>query len=300
MKYNLLVFVLATLIFNAYGGQLSGDPAPGRSPGPPPQDNFNDNANSINQTNQIILPTAQAINASFQALNNINEIIQHNTNTNNDNRNNISNRISELTTNEVLINNNKRKEFNNIKSHGIPHHRPTDEQIQKITASTIPSTERAPINTSHSNSVNGTKLAKNVITVATATITSESPSTSASSINASPNLDKLTNEFIKQSETSFRSNHKPCKNLSVNEYLLMKTHSSKIVKVDRSLFNTTTIATTTAVAAAAATVIKAETINVLSPTSTGHRYHHPIRIDVTHDVFDAKFGLVKNIVYTGM
>lgn len=35
MKFSLLVFVLTSVVLNAYCGQLSDDPAPGRSPGPP-------------------------------------------------------------------------------------------------------------------------------------------------------------------------------------------------------------------------------------------------------------------------
>lgn len=35
MKFSLLVFVLTLFVLNACCGQLSGDPAPGRSPGPP-------------------------------------------------------------------------------------------------------------------------------------------------------------------------------------------------------------------------------------------------------------------------
>lgn len=35
MKFSLLVFVLTSFVINACSGLLSGDPAPGRSPGPP-------------------------------------------------------------------------------------------------------------------------------------------------------------------------------------------------------------------------------------------------------------------------
>lgn len=35
MKFSLLVFVLTSFVLNACCGQFSGDPAPGRSPGPP-------------------------------------------------------------------------------------------------------------------------------------------------------------------------------------------------------------------------------------------------------------------------
>lgn len=35
MKFSLLVFVLTSFVLNACCGLLSGDPAPGRSPGPP-------------------------------------------------------------------------------------------------------------------------------------------------------------------------------------------------------------------------------------------------------------------------
>lgn len=35
MKFSLLIFTLTLFVLNACVGQLSGDPAPGRSPGPP-------------------------------------------------------------------------------------------------------------------------------------------------------------------------------------------------------------------------------------------------------------------------
>lgn len=260
MACNLLVFVLVSVIFNAYGAQLNSDPAPWfGSPGPP--DQLKTIANSVNQTNNT--KTTEAVNASL-ALHNTNETSRfiNDSNSNNNDRNNVSNRISELSSNEALINSNsKRKEYSNLKSHGVQHHKPTTEQIpiavttdRREMATAVTSTEHIPVNAT----------------------------------TATTNLDKFTKEFIKLTEAPFRLSHKPCKNLSVNEYLLMKTHSPKIVKVDRPPLNATEAVTAAAAAAAAAPT-----------TSTAHHYHHPISIDVTHDVFDAKFGLVKNIVYTG-
>lgn len=85
------------------------------------------------------------------------------------------------------------------------------------------------------------------------------------------NLDKPPNEFVKLTPENIvrMTNQKPCKNLSVDDYLLTKTHSRKIVNVDH-----------------------------FKPIDDSK--HLPISIDVRHDRFDTKYGLVRNIVYTGM
>lgn len=95
------------------------------------------------------------------------------------------------------------------------------------------------------------------------------------------NLDKLPNEFVKLPENLFRLNQKPCKNLSVDDYLLTKAHTRNIVNIDHLKPNVTLLE---------------------SPTnsSDSHSEHVPISIDVKHDLFDAKYGLVRNVFYTGM
>lgn len=106
---------------------------------------------------------------------------------------------------------------------------------------------------------------------ATVTVPSQ-PSAPASSMKTTEaNLDKLPNEFVKMPENPFRSNQKPCKNLSADDYLLSKTYSRNIVNIDRMKLN-----------------------------DSSHSNHLPISIDVKHEQFDTKNGLVRNIVYTGM
>lgn len=123
---------------------------------------------------------------------------------------------------------------------------------------------------------NSPKFSLPPATTASATATVASlPATPASSIrdrkNTEANLDKLPNEFVKLPDNPFRSNQKPCKNLSADEYLLSKTHSHNIVNIDR-----------------------------MQPNDSSHSNHLPISIDVKHEQFDTKYGLVRNIVYTGM
>lgn len=109
----------------------------------------------------------------------------------------------------------------------------------------------------------------------------------ASSIKAinstEANLDKLPNEFVKLPENLFRSNQKPCKNLSVDEYLLAKAHTRKIVNIDHLL-------------RANATTFKLD----MPANSSSPLNYVPISIDVKHDLFDANYGLVRNVFYTGM
>lgn len=105
----------------------------------------------------------------------------------------------------------------------------------------------------------------------TAASTAAAAATTAYSIrtikSTEANLDRSPNEFVKliSPENLVRTNQKPCKNLSVDDYLSAKTHSHKIVNIDHFKSN-----------------------------------HMPISIDIKHDLFDVKYGLVPNIVYTGM
>lgn len=96
------------------------------------------------------------------------------------------------------------------------------------------------------------------------------------------NLDKSQNEFVKlTSENLVRTNQKPCKNLSVDDYLSAKTHSHKIVNIDHLKANGTSKFTTV-------------------ETNSNHLNRTPIFIDIKHDLFDVNYGLVPNIMYTGM
>lgn len=158
MKMNFLVCVLWCLTLNASAGQLTGDPAPGRSPGPP----------SSNAT---------AANAIWP------------------------------------------KNYDE-ETHQVPRN-----ENRKVTTVSKPIKQRDKL------------------------------------------VDKLTYEFV---------NRKPCKNLSVNEYLLMKKHSPNVVKVVRSSLS-------------AGAVTKNHKIS--PPSSVG--------IDVIHNGFDLNYGLVRNVIYTG-
>lgn len=74
-------------------------------------------------------------------------------------------------------------------------------------------------------------------------------------------VDKLTNEFV---------NHKPCKNVSVSEYLSMNKQSLEIVKV-----------------------------NNRTSSSSSSSSMPAVNIDVVHNTFDLNYGLVRNVIYTG-
>lgn len=110
------------------------------------------------------------------------------------------------------------------------------------------------------------------------------PAATASNIKAinstEANLDKLPNEFVKLPENPFRLNQKPCKNLSVDDYLSTKAHSHKIVNIDHLNSNAAH--------------------KMATPNNSSYSNHVPIFIDVKHDLFDTNYGLVQNVFYTGM
>lgn len=187
MKLNYLVCVVWCIIFHGVCGQLSGDPAPGRSPGPP--------------------TIASAVDSAHF---------------------NSSNSNSKSTINEASIGNDEAHKSSN--------------EIQ------VPQTSNRKL----SSASTGPRTAKQ-----------------------RDYLDKLSNEFVKMTDESLRSNRKPCTNISVTEYLLMETYSPKIVKVELSSGT--------------------ETEN----NGTASAKHHPISVDVTHDAFDLRNGLVPNVIYTG-
>lgn len=179
IKLNCLVCVLWCLIFNASAGQLNGDPAPGRSPGPP--------SSSATMANTIWTSSNNAIASS-------NDIIS------------------------------------GVDFYDDDHHKTSDEILQ----------------------VPQSKINRKV--------------SASKPIRQSEKLvDKLSNEFV---------NHKPCKSLSVNEYLLMRRHSPEIVKVEKS-----------------STTMQNSKTPSSSPSS--------LSIDVNHHTFDLDYGLVRNVIYTG-
>lgn len=188
LKVNcLLCCVLWCLTFNASAGQLDGDPAPGRSPGPP----------------------------TFSAT------MGHTIWTNNKNRNSLD---ADAASNNIVV--------------GVGDHYDDDYRI-----ASSDETHQVPQNT----------MNRKVTTTASASRPMKQPDKL---------VDKLTNEFV---------NHKPCKNLSVNEYLLMKKHSPAIVKVEKA---------------------SSATENTKTQSSA-------VGIDVIHSAFDSNYGLVRNVIYTG-
>lgn len=185
---NCLVCVLWCLILNVSSGQLNGDPAPGRSPGPP------STAPSADKTSW----TSDKINDQ-------------------------TNLNAAATSNDII----------GVDNYDDDAYRRSSDDIHQV-----------PQNTMNRK-------------VTTAASSATKPIRQPDKL-----VDKLTNEFV---------NHKPCKNLSVNEYLLMKKHSPEIVKVEKSSTATQT--------------------NESSSTS--------VRIDVTHSAFNLNGGLVRNVIYTG-
>lgn len=181
IKLNCLVCVLWCLIYNASAGQLNGDPAPGRSPGPP----------SSSATMATTIRTNKNINHNDPV----------------------------ASSNDII---------SGVDTYDDDYHKSSDDILQ----------------------VPHIKMNRKV---------------SASKPIKQPDklVDKLTNEFV---------NHKPCKNLSVNEYLLLRRHSPEIVKVEQS---STTIRN--------------------SKTSSPAL----VSIDVNHHTFDTDNGLVRNVIYTG-
>lgn len=200
-KMNCLVCVLWCLIFNVSSGQLNGDPAPGRSPGPP---------SDATGANTIWTKT-------------------------NSERSNLNTGAS---PNDIAI---------SIDNYDDGYHRSSDDIHQ------------VPQNTLNRKVMNAVLAPKPI---------------------RQPDklVDKLTNEFV---------NHKPCKNLSVNEYLLMKKHSPEIVKVEK----------VSTVAAATGPITNNETAT--SSSSSPASVTSSIRIDVAHNVFNLNYGLVRNVIYTG-
>lgn len=97
-------------------------------------------------------------------------------------------------------------------------------------------------------------------------------------------LDKSINEFGKISEYQSRYNHKPCKNLSVSEYLSLRTHPLNGIRSDQPPPNLTKIP------------ILASQIQRIDH----NKQQSPISIAVEHDTFDINYGLVRNIIYTGI
>lgn len=94
-------------------------------------------------------------------------------------------------------------------------------------------------------------------------------------------LDKHTEQMVKFPDYQNGYN-KPCKFFSVNEYLSLSAYSSNEAINKKSPLHVTQ--------------------SILSPHI--QRIDHtdqqlPISIALEHDVFDIKFGLVRNIIYSG-
>lgn len=130
MKLNLLVLMVTSFVLNAWCGQLSGDPAPGRSPGPPESKS----TTSILNTNYttIITTTTTAATATATAttshihLTDTNQPISSNVNITDDIQN--KSRFSEPPPNDSLVSSRHREHV--AKSHGnsaTAHHKLIDK-----------------------------------------------------------------------------------------------------------------------------------------------------------------------------
>ncbi|XP_031632855.1 uncharacterized protein LOC116346788 isoform X2 [Contarinia nasturtii] len=248
MKFDLLVFVLMSFVLNACCGQLSGDPAPA-GPGPPTElkTTASQLSSDIKTSTTPYLHVTNSKQLDLKADADTIDDVQY------------DNRFSQ------------EKDEKQKQSQSPPLLSPSSSND-----SVIKNRHREHIRKSHGNSDNthhklNEKLGKTTIKAATASSTKAIYSTEA-------NLDKLPNEFVKLPENQFRLNQKPCKNLSVDDYLKMKGHPYKIINIDHLEQNATL---------------------VTSASSSTHPNHIPsISIDVKHDLFDANYGLVRNVIYT--
>ncbi|XP_055323439.1 uncharacterized protein LOC129578625 isoform X2 [Sitodiplosis mosellana] len=253
MNFSLLVFVLTAFVLNACCG-LSGDPAPGRSPGPPE-----------------LKATTSQLSSDITT-------------------------ITAATTPHIHVADTKQPDSSNVDTtDDVQNKRRFSEQQPPPPSSSSPQIPPLPPPSSPNDSVvnnrhrehirksHGSSAAAHHKIIEKLEKTASKPATASSIkvINSTEaNLDKLPNEFVKLPENLFRLNQKPCKNLSVDEYLITKAHTRKIVNIDH--------------------LLKANaTFNLDAPTnSSSHSNHVPISIDVKHDLFDATDGLVRNVFYT--
>lgn len=122
MKCNFLVFMFISFVLNVCCGQFIGDPAPGRSPGPPGESNP-----ILTDYTTTITATSHHVHSKYtkQPLNPFKTPITTTTNTS-DSRN-TENRPNEASTNEPFMGSRHRE--HNIKSHGssaVTHHVQSD------------------------------------------------------------------------------------------------------------------------------------------------------------------------------
>lgn len=125
-----LVFMFTSFVLNVCGGQFSGDPAPGRSPGPPNE--FNSIGADYTTTTTTTSHHAHA-KYTKPPLNPFTATV---TNANITDGSHSANRFNEAPTNEPFISSRHRE--HNLKSHGNSaaiHHKPSDRLGKLLSSS---------------------------------------------------------------------------------------------------------------------------------------------------------------------
>lgn len=128
MKCNFLVFMFISFVLNVCCGQFIGDPAPGRSPGPPGE------SSSI-QTDYTTTITTTSHHVHSKYTKQPSNPFKTSTTNASDSRI-TENRLNEASTNEPLISSRRRE--HNLKSHGnlaITQHKQSD-RVEKSSSKT--------------------------------------------------------------------------------------------------------------------------------------------------------------------
>lgn len=244
MKYIMVWCVL----FNVASSQLNGDPAPGRSPGPPlslPASTVAASSSASFTLSTLSPTTLQTLANQNSTLNKTNysaSAISHDK----ANNNNVKN--AESSPNDILLSTNYYEDVNHFDSNDSDEIQVPQSNINKNRNSAQSVTNKKILNE------NVDKLGNEFVykgPPSRPTILDET--TISSSINLKPN--------------AVKNYRRPCRNFSVNEYLVMQTFSQKIIKVEQH----------------------------------SSAAHIPIaNFNIHHNIFDTKDGLVSNVIYSGM
>lgn len=288
MNKIFLICVIWTTIFCATGGQLNGDPAPGRSPGPPAQNrqiavkNSTTTTSSNKSNSSIATATANAMLTTATTTTSNNHVLQvndvlFNTDYNDDdkidplNDNQESSSVSNTLTNNNDNNNNKLADsINNVSHSGGGGTSAGNDSLVTVDMAGAPA-DRVSV------AVEDGTISAHVQT--------ELPSASSAAVASS----------------TASANRKSCNSASNSytrhEYLnAARTHNQKIVPTINGGVN---IAVTTTPSKAAGkygdVIVDGNIVVATHPPSSSLSIH----FDVTHDVYDIDHGLVNNVIYVG-
>lgn len=133
MKCNFLVFMFISFVLNVCCGQFIGDPAPGRSPGPPGESN----PMLTDYTTTTTTTTSHHVHSKYtkQPVNPFITTIITTTNAS-DGRSNENIRFNEAPTKDPFISSSRHREHN-LKSHGnsaVIHHKQSDRVVGKLSS----------------------------------------------------------------------------------------------------------------------------------------------------------------------